>query len=415
MHPLQYLRLFSIFCALVVGVWIPLRLLGYHTSPTIDFGLDLAISVASVINIYLYFKKAKLSARKFTNWINIGLFLDLLCAMPLLFFDQFVFAGQNTSLYLINLFTARHILKIKDFLDEFDSLAPIYYRLVPIGLMLPVLVHLVACGWIALGSGTAGPNPDRWVEYSKAFYWAMTTLTTVGYGDISAAKIPQMYYAGLVQILGVGVFGFILSNVASILARLDAAREHHIDNLDKVETFLKSNQIPKELRQKVRGYYHYLWTTHRGYTNKSMLSDLPDKIQSELYFHIHRSILGKVPFLKGAEPELVMELMSHLEPKIFVPGQSVFKVDDAGDSMYFIQTGEVEVISRQKDLIATLYDGAFFGEMALLSDTPRSATVVAKNFTQLYSLSKESFEKFMISHPTFAKSVNDTMAARKSA
>jgi voltage-gated potassium channel len=135
---------------------------------------------------------------------------------------------------------------------EFDGLHPVAFRLIPLALSMPLLVHMIACCWIFLGSGTAGPDNDKVLEYVKAMYWTFTTLTTVGYGHISAKTIPQMMFASGTQVVGVAVFGYVLSNVASLLARLDASREHHMNLLDKVEAYMRHNHLPPKLRSGVR-------------------------------------------------------------------------------------------------------------------------------------------------------------------
>jgi voltage-gated potassium channel len=376
---------------------------------------DLLISVVSILNIYLHFFDTDQDPKVLRSWASFNLYLDLICVIP---FSLIAFSFYDISLDYVmffNLVAVRHIGHIKKFLDGFPSLQPVTYRLVPLVLLLPLLVHLVACGWIALGCGTAGPDADQVLTYVKAVYWAFTTLTTVGYGDISAKTIPQMLYTCGIEVMGVGVFGFILSNVASLLARTDAAREHHMDNLDKIETFMRLHHTPLPLRSKVRTYYHYMWTNKKGYQDDSLLEGLPGKIQSELYMHINRSIAEKVPFLKGADPELLSELMSELKPRVYVPDEKIFKIDDHGDALYFIQSGEVDIIARDGKKIATLRDGAFFGEIALISDKPRGATARAQTFCDIYLLKREVFDKVTASYPEFRHHIEEVMNQRKAA
>lgn len=415
MGRLQYLRLISIAGAFVVGFWLPVRWIGFQPSMMMEIALDLIISATSLINIFLYFQDHEVSPRESKSWMRGSILLDLVCVLPLAMIAYFAFERTLDWILLLNLATARHIRQIRPFLDDFDSLQPIVYRLVPLALMLPLLVHLIACGWIALGAGSSGILDDRMLTYVQAVYWTFTTLTTVGYGDIVAKSIPQMLYACGVQVIGVGVFGYILSNVAGLLARSDAAREHHMDNLDKVEMFMKMHHIPQELRGKIRAYYHYLWTNKKGYQDRALLEDLPGKIQSELFLHINRSIIEKVPFLRGAEREMLSELMNELKPRIFVPGERIFRIDDAGDALYFIHSGSVEIIGRDDRLIANLADGAFFGEMALLSDQPRTASVRATTYCDLYCLSKDSFKKVSAAYPEFLRHIHEVVRDRNAA
>lgn len=410
----QYLRLTSICGAFIVGFWLPLRMIGYIPSMEIEIIFDLVVSGISVINLFLYFKDRDKNFRIAKDWLNIGVAFDMVCLLPLSLFAFVLFDVKADWLLLLNLLAVRHVYRIKGFLDRFDSLSPIIYRVIPLVISLPLLVHLIACSWIALGSGTIGPDADRALEYVRSIYWAFTTLTTVGYGDIAAKTIPQMLFACFVQVTGVGVFGFILSNVASLLSRSDAAREHHMDNLDKIETFMGNHHIPRDIRANVRAYYHYLWTAKKGYNDDSLLEGLPGKIQSELFYHINKSIIEKVPFLRAAEKELVEDLMSELEPRICVPGEKIFRAGDHGDALYLVHSGQVEVLNPSNERIACLGEGAFFGEMSLISNRPRSATVKAGSFCDLYVLHKDSFKRVTDAYPHFKDHIEQVMRDRAS-
>jgi hypothetical protein len=413
MPKIQFLRLFSISSALVVGFWLPLKMLGFEFPRATDLFLDLLISVAAAINIYLHFYEKKQAMRNWRHWIRVSVTLDFVCLMPLLLFEDWFFSGAGPGLVFLNLITCRHIWRIKGFLDEFDNLKPIVYRLVPLGMMMPMLVHLIACGWMALGSGTSGPDQDKLLEYVKAFYWSMTTLTTVGYGDISAKTPYQMLYAAFTQLIGVGVFGFILSNVASLLSRLDAAREHHMDNLDQIEAFMNSYSIPIDVRSKVRGYYHYLWKEHKGRLDRSMLDNLPGKLQSELNFSINRSVIERVPFLKTASRELLEDIMLALDHRVYVPGERIFRAGDKGDCLFMIHAGVVDIQTADGKHIAALKEGAVFGEVALISDSPRSATARSNTYCDLYALPKENFFRIVDAYPQFKADLEKIMRERQ--
>ncbi|MGE3759123.1 MAG: cyclic nucleotide-binding domain-containing protein [Pseudobdellovibrionaceae bacterium] len=414
MNKIQSLRLFSIAGAFLVGFWLPIRLIGYVPPYGVEICFDLLVSMVAGINLVLYFKQPFKSYKDPQSWFSFGVVLDVLCLLPLSLIAFVAFDTTSSWILFLNLFCARHIRQIKPFLDHFDSLQPMSYRLIPIFLSLPLLVHLVACGWIALGSGTAGIDSDAMLTYVKAVYWSFTTLTTVGYGDISAKTIPQMLFTCGIQVVGVGVFGYILSNVASLISRSDAAREHHMDNLDKIETFMQTHHIPTALRSKTRAYYHYLWTSKKGYRDHSLLEDLPSKLQSELFLYINKSVVEKVPFLKGASNEMIEDLMNELEPRIFVPGEKIFKVDEPGDALYFIHSGSVEIQNRDRLALAQLGDGAFFGEMALLNDRPRSATAQATSYCDVFLLHRESFDRVTKAYPEFKQHLEEIVQKRVS-
>ena len=95
----------------------------------------------------------------------------------------------------------------------------------------------------------------------------------------------------------------------------------------------------------------------------------------------------------------------------FEPGQTVFKEGDIGESMYFVVEGEVEISSRG-EIIEVLGRGDMFGEMALIDDKLRSATVVAKDNSKLAALNKKRFVHLVRNSPDFALEVMQVMANR---
>ncbi len=412
MTRVQTMRLLSILGAFTAGVWLPFRVTGFAPSHTLSLAFDLSLAFVSLMNIALYFSEERKSWRQPKSWLAFGSSLDLACVLILL---SGAFAVEDLSAvlkWIVAFSIVRHLSQVRPFLDSFASLKPIAYRLIPLCIALPLVVHLAACGWLWLGSGSSEIDADHVLMYVKAIYWAFSTLTTVGYGDIVAKSVAQMLYACVVQLAGVGFFGFIVSNVASLLARSDAAREHHMDNLDRIETFMRLHRIPNDLRSHTRAYFHYMWTNKKGYQDSTLIEGLPAKIQSELLLHINKPIIERVSFLKDASSDLICDLMSELKPRVLTPGERVFKAGEAGDALYFIQSGNVEVISREGELITTLSEGAFFGEMALITNDKRSATTKATTFCDVFELHRASFDRVTSAYPEFRGHIEAVMKRR---
>jgi hypothetical protein len=97
----------------------------------------------------------------------------------------------------------------------------------------------------------------------------------------------------------------------------------------------------------------------------------------------------------------------------FVAGQIVFRQGDEGGCAYFIREGEVEVIGEEDGrVVATLGPGSYFGEMSLLSNAPRNATVRAKASAELAVLGKRNFLKMMEVLPETEEAILSTVQKR---
>lgn len=110
-------------------------------------------------------------------------------------------------------------------------------------------------------------------------------------------------------------------------------------------------------------------------------------------------------------PTTVEFLRNEKNPLLFAAGQVIFHQGDAGDVMYGVVEGTVELL-RQGTVIATLGPGEVFGEMAILDRQPRSADAVAKTDVKLAPVDERRFLMLVQNHPYFALTVMRIMAER---
>ncbi len=99
------------------------------------------------------------------------------------------------------------------------------------------------------------------------------------------------------------------------------------------------------------------------------------------------------------------------EAQNFSAGTVIFKEGDSGDVMYVVQEGELEVLYRGK-IIETIGAGGLVGEMALVDQSPRSATVIAKTDCKLVCLDEAGFKVHVSFTPFFAVQVMRVMVER---
>ena len=117
--------------------------------------------------------------------------------------------------------------------------------------------------------------------------------------------------------------------------------------------------------------------------------------------------------LRAAAGHRGSSIAGRLVPLRIEPGTVIVREGDAGDRFYVIVEGEVEVTAEGKP-ISALRPGGYFGEIALLKDVPRTATVTAKTPAVLYALEREDFLSTVTGHPPSAKAAETVIASRLS-
>ncbi|ORY47847.1 camp-binding domain-like protein [Rhizoclosmatium globosum] len=145
----------------------------------------------------------------------------------------------------------------------------------------------------------------------------------------------------------------------------------------------------------------YFALKYRGkyFDEGSLLSEMNESLRMEIAAHNCKELISKVPFLKreqndGRDDLFAGRITSALQACYYVPGDIIFVQGEIGHDMYFIFSGAVIVNISGKG-VCVLRDGAFFGEIALIANIPRTATVQAVSNCILYRLTQESFNNIV--------------------
>jgi CRP-like cAMP-binding protein len=123
-------------------------------------------------------------------------------------------------------------------------------------------------------------------------------------------------------------------------------------------------------------------------------------------------VLEKVAIFRDGDPLFLSQVILALRPQVAAAGELLIRKGDMGREMYVVVRGEVEVLDDADGVVATLTDGACFGEVALLIHTPRTASVRARTGCDLLALDQAAFSRILHDHPHFAASVRQVARER---
>jgi voltage-gated potassium channel len=197
-------------------------------------------------------------------------------------------------------------------------------------------------------------QPEAFGSIPASLWWAVVTLTTTGYGDVVPQSALGRVIGGVVMLCGISV----LALLAGILA----------------------TGFAEEVR---RREFVRIW-----------------------------DLVARVPFFSEVGAIAISDIVGRLRSRSYPAGATVIRQGAAGDSMFFIVTGEVEV--RLGPRTKALRDGDFFGEMALLDRRPRSADVVTLTPCTVLVLNVADFYQLAGQQPALIAAI-ETEAKRRRA
>ncbi len=370
---------------------------------TIIFIMDLIYNLIDSNQAYTFEQKIVRSNKTKVYWT----FIDLISAVPFYIIFGASIWQLCKLLKLARVAQYMHVIREK-FLKTGD-----YLKLIFFVFWILLITHWLACGWLIIRPPAGSDN--NLTKYLKSLYWCLETLTTVGYGETVPANNAQLIYAMIIMFLGVGIYGYIIGNIANILSKKDPAKTHYLNNLEGLKGFLKFRSLPGDLQTRIKEYYAYIWKKRLGYNETSFLSTLPSNLKNEVSLILKREILDEIPLFKGLSDDFLKEVSFHLRPEVFTPGEYIFREGDIGNQMYFVIRGKLEVIlSDNKEALNTISDGDFFGEIALFTNKPRTASIKSLSYSDLYILDKEIFNSITKKYPDIGEKIKGKAEQRQS-
>jgi voltage-gated potassium channel len=377
---------------------------------------DALTSILFVIDLYLHLKEAKKQKNKKDleghqkKWGFIFLLVvDIFSCIP---FDLLsYYLGHQDLFTAFRLMRMIRIIKVF-YLVENITIVPGLFKMQSIFVGFLMVVNWITCGWIYIY-----PKPldlDVASYYIKSFYWALTTLTTIGYGDITPNNNIGRIFTCFVMIIGVGMYGIVIGNISRILASADRHKEQSREKISDLLMFMKHYKIPDTLQSAAITHYSHLFSKRLSDNDEKIIADLPHALQQEMQIYMKIKLIINIPIFQNCPHECLKDVSTRLEQIYSSPNDMIIKIGDIGEEMFIIAQGNVDVFLASGEKIATLHDGQIFGEIALIKETTRTANIQSASYCDLYKLTKKSFNEVVTRYPMLLKNIEVTTLRRSS-
>ncbi|CAM9187432.1 unnamed protein product [Discosporangium mesarthrocarpum] len=428
---------------------VPFRIGFDQTAGFFESVLDNLVDVAFVIDIITNFRTAMVDEngepvvdiRAIAMTYLKGWFIvDFLSTIPVHMIANYLDGSNGNAVFrsakLLRIMRLARLLKLTRLFklgrlignsERESSMNPSFFSLGKMLLYMMYIAHILGCMWHWIA--TSKENQLSWVSefgvdeenvsvrYVASIYWAFTTMTTVGYGDIVVTTTLERAFCVLGMLVGATVFGYIVGNVSVMMESFDVNSALHTEKMDRVKEYVQSQNFPQKFSTRfVRQYKYYLQRVS-VFDSANILDSLPTTARTSLLFAQYHEQIEKLSFLQNNPPLFVTHMVGCLNPSYAKPGDVLFFQNEVGSDLFFVTAGKVNLFitfrvrqtsvktrspacksfahheepssCQQSFLLGRVFQDSIVGEVGVMLDLPQPCAAVAVTQCDILTVNKE--------------------------
>ncbi|XP_021927519.1 potassium voltage-gated channel subfamily H member 8 isoform X4 [Zootermopsis nevadensis] len=356
---------------------------------------DVAVEALFIIDIILNFRTTYVNCKGEVvsnsrsialNYLKSWFIVDLLAALPFdLLYASDVYSGEESGPSHIHLLKLTRLLRLARLLQKMDRYSQ-YSAMILTLLMLSftLVAHWLACVWYVVADKERQRNDDQWdlgwihamakrlnisvnnithsESYITALYFTCSSLTSVGFGNVSANTTSEKIFSICTMLIGALMHAVVFGNVTAIIQRMYSRRSLYQTKWRDLKDFLTLHQIPKEMKQRMQDYFQTMWSLNHGidiHEVRETLKEFPEELRGDVSMHLHREIL-QLPIFESASQGCLKLLSLHIRSNFCAPGEYLIHKGDALQYIYYLCNGSMEVVQNSM-VVAILGKGDLFG------------------------------------------------------
>uniref|UniRef100_A0A8B9LHK5 Voltage-gated inwardly rectifying potassium channel KCNH2 n=1 Tax=Astyanax mexicanus TaxID=7994 RepID=A0A8B9LHK5_ASTMX len=395
--------------------------------------VDLIVDIMFIIDILINFRTTYVNAndevvshplRIAVHYFKGWFLIDMVAAIP---FDLLIYHNGEETTTLIGLLKTARLLRLVRVARKLDRYSE-YGAAVLFLLMctFALIAHWLACIWYAIGhveqnrdigwlhtlgdqlgkhfnESVRGSGPSINDKYVTALYFTFSSLTSVGFGNVSPNTNSEKIFSICVMLIGSLMYASIFGNVSAIIQRLYSGTARYHTQMLRVREFIRFHQIPNPLRQRLEEYFQHAWSYTNGIDMNAVLKGFPECLQADICLHLNRTLLQNCKAFKGSTKGCLRALAMKFKTTHAPPGDTLVHAGDVLTALYFISRGSIEIL-RGDVVVAILGKNDIFGEPINLYARPgkSNADVRALTYCDLHKIHREDVLEVLDMYPEFS-------------
>ncbi|CAF3323629.1 unnamed protein product, partial [Rotaria socialis] len=322
--------------------------------------------------------------------------IDLLACLPYDVFNAFQEAEERYG----SIFSALKVLRLLRLGRVFRKLDNyLEYGAAVLLLLICVFVlvaHWFACVWYTIGFREGRGGPGKRMEYSwlvkmdrelhyacidsygnltayesngtcrkaayvTALYYTMSSLTSIGFGNVAANSDNEKIFTCVMMLIGSLLYATIFGNVTTIFTQMYSATARYHEMLSSIREFMRLHGMPNQLNERIMDYVVSTWAMTKGIDATKVLNYCPKDMRADICVHMNRSVFNEHPAFRLASDGCLRALAVHFHKNHSAPGDMLYHCGESLDMLCFIVSGSLEVI-QDDQVLAILSANDVFGD-----------------------------------------------------
>ncbi|XP_066544594.1 potassium voltage-gated channel subfamily H member 8 [Amia ocellicauda] len=245
-------------------------------------------------------------------------------------------------------------------------------------------------------------GPSVRSSYVTSLYFALSSLTSVGFGNVSANTDTEKIFSICTMLVGALMHAVVFGNVTAIIQRMYSRRSLYHTRTKDLKDFIRVHRLPKALEQRVLECFQTTWSVNNGIDVNELLKDFPDELRADIAMHLNKELL-QLPLFESASRGCLRSLSLIIKTSFCAPGEFLIRQGDALQAIYFVCSGSMEVL-KDNTVLAILGKGDLIGSDSLTKEQviKTNANVKALTYCDLQYISLKGLREVLRLYPEYA-------------
>uniref|UniRef100_A0A3Q2XEE9 Voltage-gated delayed rectifier potassium channel KCNH4 n=1 Tax=Hippocampus comes TaxID=109280 RepID=A0A3Q2XEE9_HIPCM len=387
---------------------------------------DILVEILFMLDIVLNFRTTFVStsgqvvydARSIcVHYVTTWLFVDLIAALP---FDLLYAFNVSVVMHLLKTVRLLRLLRLLQKLERYSQYSAVVLTLLMS--MFALLAHWMACVWYFIGrreiespgswdigwlhelaKRNTSVGPSMRSSYVTSLYFALSSLTSVGFGNVSANTDSEKIFSICTMLIGALMHAVVFGNVTAIIQRMYSRRSLYHTRTKDLKDFIRVHRLPKALEQRMLECFQTTWSVNNGIDVSELLKDFPDELRADIAMHLNKELL-QLPLFESASRGCLRSLSLIIKTSFCAPGEFLIRQGDALQAIYFVCSGSMEVL-KDNTVLAILGKGDLIGSDSLTKEQviKTNANVKALTYCDLQYISLKGLREVLRLYPEYAQ------------